>query len=79
MLCLRSLQWMEKSEDGPTVFRSQRAEERQAKSYERERERRRENLFMRLQDEFEKECLQPGWYLAVIVHQYCLSSLVIKL
>ena len=51
---------MEKTEDGPTVFRCQRAEERQAKNFEIERERDRENLFMRLQDEFEKECLQPG-------------------
>ena len=51
---------MEKTEDGGSVFRCQRAEERQAKNFDLESERHRENLFMRLQDEFENECLQPG-------------------
>ena len=57
--CLYS-QWMEKMPDGSNVFRNTRVEEREAQRFEQERQRRREALFSRVQEEFEKESSEPG-------------------
>lgn len=53
-------QWMEKMSDGTNVFRSSRLEEREAKKFEADRQKRREKLFVKIQEEFEKECQLPG-------------------
>ena len=57
---------MEKMPDGTNVFRNSRLEEREAKKFEADRHQRREKLFLKIQEEFEKECLEPGawsWWL----------------
>ena len=46
--------------DGTNVFRNSRLEEREAKKFEADRHQRREKLFLKIQEEFEKECQQPG-------------------
>lgn len=51
---------MEKMADGTNIFRNSRLEEREAKRFEADRHQRREKLFLKIQDEFEKECQQPG-------------------
>lgn len=51
---------MEKMSDGTNVFRNSRLEEREAKRFESDRHQRREKLFLKIQEEFEKECQQPG-------------------
>ena len=51
---------MEKMSDGTNVFRNSRLEEREAKKFEADRHKRREKLFLKLQEEFEKECQLPG-------------------
>ena len=53
-------QWMEKMPDGTNIFRNSRLEEREAKTFEEEHHRRREKLFIKIQEEFEKEIEQPG-------------------
>ncbi|XP_068719868.1 breast cancer type 2 susceptibility protein-like isoform X2 [Montipora capricornis] len=53
------LQWMEKMSDGTNIFRNSRLEEREAKKFEEEHHRRREKLFIKIQEEFEKEIEQP--------------------
>lgn len=57
---------MEKMPDGTNVFRNSRLEEREAKTFEADRHQRREKLFIKIQEEFERECLEPGawsWWL----------------
>jgi len=51
---------MEKMSDGTNVFRNSRLEEREAKKFEADRQKRREKLFVKIQEEFEKECQLPG-------------------
>ncbi|KAJ7372027.1 Breast cancer 2, early onset [Desmophyllum pertusum] len=53
------VQWMEKMSDGSNVFRNSRLEEREAKKFEADRQQRREKLFLKIQDEFEKDCQHP--------------------
>ncbi|KAL9974012.1 hypothetical protein ACROYT_G020541 [Oculina patagonica] len=53
------VQWMEKMADGTNIFRNSRLEEREAKRFEADRHQRREKLFLKIQEEFEKECQQP--------------------
>jgi len=53
------VQWMEKMSDGTNVFRNSRLEEREAKKFEADRQKRREKLFLKIQEEFEKECQLP--------------------
>lgn len=60
VVCLLS-QWMEKMSDGTKVFRNSRLEEREAKKFEADRQKRREKLFLKIQEEFEKECQLPGY------------------
>lgn len=60
VVCLL-LQWMEKMSDGTNVFRNSRLEEREAKKFEADRQKRREKLFLKIQEEFEKECQLPGY------------------
>lgn len=52
---------MEKMSDGTKVFRNSRLEEREAKKFEADRQKRREKLFLKIQEEFEKECQLPGY------------------
>lgn len=51
---------MEKMPDGTNVFRNSRLEEREAKRFEVDRHQRREKLFLKIQEDFEKEFRQPG-------------------
>ena len=51
---------MEKMPDGSNIFRNSRLEEREAKRFEEDCQRRREKLFIKIQEEFEKEIEQPG-------------------
>ncbi|XP_074621370.1 uncharacterized protein LOC141879914 isoform X2 [Acropora palmata] len=53
------VQWMEKMPDGSNIFRNSRLEEREAKRFEEDCQRRREKLFIKIQEEFEKEIGQP--------------------
>ncbi|PFX24656.1 Breast cancer type 2 susceptibility protein-like [Stylophora pistillata] len=53
------LEWMEKMPDGTNVFRNSRHEEREVKKFETDRHQRREKLFLKIQEEFEKECFEP--------------------
>jgi len=53
------VQWMEKMPDGTNIFRNSRLEEREAKRFEADRHQRREKLFLKIQEEFEKEYRQP--------------------
>ena len=46
--------------DGTNVFRNSRLEEREAKKFEADRHQRREKLFIKIQEEFGRECLEPG-------------------
>lgn len=54
--------------DGSNVFRSTRVEEREAQRFEQERQRRREALFSRVQEEFEKESSEPGKVTQLLKH-----------
>ncbi|KAM9852862.1 breast cancer type 2 susceptibility protein [Aulostomus maculatus] len=57
MLILRNypIQWMEKKSDGAVVFRSVRAEEKEARRYNSLKQKAMEILFAKIQAEFEKE------------------------
>ena len=46
--------------DGANVFRNSRLEEREAKKFEADRHQRREKLFLKIQEQFEKEFQKPG-------------------
>ncbi|XP_071352641.1 breast cancer type 2 susceptibility protein isoform X2 [Trachinotus anak] len=49
------LQWMERKPDGGVVFRSVRAEEKEARRYSSHKQKAMELLFAKIQTEFEKE------------------------
>ncbi|XP_061576559.1 breast cancer type 2 susceptibility protein [Cololabis saira] len=49
------IQWMERKPDGGVVFRSVRAEEKEARRYNSIRQKAMEMLFMKIQVDFEKE------------------------
>ncbi|XP_044058562.1 breast cancer type 2 susceptibility protein isoform X2 [Siniperca chuatsi] len=57
IIILRSypIQWMERKPDGGVVFRSVRAEEREARRYNSHKQKAMEILFAKIQAEFEKE------------------------
>ncbi|XP_069017435.1 breast cancer type 2 susceptibility protein [Embiotoca jacksoni] len=57
IVILRSypIQWMERKADGGAVFRSARAEEKEARRYNSHKEKAMEILFAKVQAEFEKE------------------------
>ncbi|XP_054456800.1 breast cancer type 2 susceptibility protein isoform X2 [Anoplopoma fimbria] len=57
IVVLRSypIQWMERKPDGGVVFRSVRAEEREARRYNGHKQKAMEILFGKIQEEFEKE------------------------
>ncbi|XP_074535553.1 breast cancer type 2 susceptibility protein isoform X2 [Halichoeres trimaculatus] len=57
IIILRSypIQWMERKPDGGIVFRSVRAEEKEARRYSTNKQRTMEALFAKIQAEFEKE------------------------
>ncbi|XP_068601875.1 breast cancer type 2 susceptibility protein [Brachionichthys hirsutus] len=57
IIILRSypIQWMERKSDGGVVFRSARAEEKEARQFSNHRQRALEALFAKIQAEFEKE------------------------
>ncbi|XP_034556512.1 breast cancer type 2 susceptibility protein [Notolabrus celidotus] len=57
MIILRSypIQWMERKADGGVVFRSVRAEEKEARRYNSNKQKTMEVLFTKIQAEFEKE------------------------
>ncbi|XP_033486911.2 breast cancer type 2 susceptibility protein [Epinephelus lanceolatus] len=57
IIILRSypIQWMERKPDGGTVFRSIRAEEKEARRYDSHKQKAMEILFAKIQAEFEKE------------------------
>ncbi|XP_076002331.1 breast cancer type 2 susceptibility protein [Genypterus blacodes] len=48
-------QWMERKADGGVVFRSTRAEEKEARRYDSHKQKAMENLFAKVQAEVEKE------------------------
>lgn len=48
-------QWMERKPDGGVVFRSVRAEEKEARRYNNHKQKAMEVLFAKIQAEFEKE------------------------
>nr|XP_043887864.1 breast cancer type 2 susceptibility protein isoform X3 [Solea senegalensis] len=49
------VQWMERKPDGGVVFRSVRAEEKEARRYSKHKQKAMEILFAKIQSEFEKE------------------------
>ena len=53
-LCL-IFQWMERKADGGVVFRSARAEEKEARRYNSHKQKTMEALFAKIHGEFEKE------------------------
>ncbi|XP_028275921.1 breast cancer type 2 susceptibility protein [Parambassis ranga] len=57
VVVLRSypIQWMERKPDGGVVFRSVRAEEKEARRYNNHKQKAMETLFAKIQAEFEKE------------------------
>uniref|UniRef100_A0A3Q3A225 BRCA2 DNA repair associated n=2 Tax=Kryptolebias marmoratus TaxID=37003 RepID=A0A3Q3A225_KRYMA len=57
IIVLRSypIQWMERKADGSVVFRSARAEEKEARRYNHHQQTAMETLFAKIQAEFEKE------------------------
>ncbi|XP_062408683.1 breast cancer type 2 susceptibility protein isoform X2 [Sardina pilchardus] len=57
LLVLRSypMQWMEKTAGGVFIFRNERAEEREARSHEQQKQKAMESLFSRIQTQLEKE------------------------
>ncbi|XP_059187692.1 breast cancer type 2 susceptibility protein [Centropristis striata] len=57
IIILRSypIQWMERKPDGGVVFRSVRAEEKEARRYNNQKQKAMEILFAKIQAEFEKE------------------------
>ncbi|CAJ1065080.1 breast cancer type 2 susceptibility protein [Xyrichtys novacula] len=57
IVILRSypLQWMERKPDGGVVFRSVRAEEKEARRFNNDKQKAMEVLFTKIQAEFEKE------------------------
>ncbi|XP_041849770.1 breast cancer type 2 susceptibility protein isoform X1 [Melanotaenia boesemani] len=57
IVMLRSypIQWMERKPDGSVVFRSTRAEEKEARQYDNHKHKAMEVLFAKIQAEFEKE------------------------
>uniref|UniRef100_A0A671W034 BRCA2 DNA repair associated n=1 Tax=Sparus aurata TaxID=8175 RepID=A0A671W034_SPAAU len=57
IVILRSypIQWMERKPDGGVVFRSVRAEEKEARRYNSHKQKAMESLFAKVQAEFEKE------------------------
>ncbi|KAM6987406.1 breast cancer type 2 susceptibility protein [Tautogolabrus adspersus] len=57
IIILRSypIQWMERKSDGGVVFRSVRAEEKEARRYNSNKQKAMEILFAKIQAEFEKE------------------------
>ncbi|XP_023118617.1 breast cancer type 2 susceptibility protein [Amphiprion ocellaris] len=57
IIILRSypIQWMERKTDGGAVFRSVRAEEKEARRYNNHKQKAMETLFTKIQSEFEKE------------------------
>ncbi|XP_072248251.1 breast cancer type 2 susceptibility protein [Leuresthes tenuis] len=57
IIILRSypIQWMERKPDGGIVFRSARAEEKEARRYNSHKQKAMEMLFAKIQAEFEKE------------------------
>ncbi|KAF0030036.1 hypothetical protein F2P81_016767 [Scophthalmus maximus] len=57
IIILRSypIQWMERKPDGGVVFRSVRAEEKEARRYSSHQQKAMEILFAKIQTEFEKE------------------------
>ncbi|KAM9359601.1 breast cancer type 2 susceptibility protein [Symphorus nematophorus] len=57
IIILRSypIQWMERKPDGGVVFRSVRAEEKEARRYNSQKQKAMEILFAKIQAEFEKE------------------------
>lgn len=48
-------QWMERKPDGGVVFRSVRAEEKEARRYNSQKQKAMEILFAKIQTDFEKE------------------------
>ncbi|KAM3615946.1 uncharacterized protein V6R79_010079 [Siganus canaliculatus] len=57
IVILRSypIQWMERKPDGSVVFRSIRAEEKEARRYNSQKQKAMESLFAKVQAEFEKQ------------------------
>lgn len=50
-----SQQWMERTAGGTFIFRSERAEEREARRHEEQKQRAMETLFSHIQAQLEKE------------------------
>lgn len=48
-------QWMEKTAGGTFIFRSERAEEREARNHEERKQKAMEKLFSHIQAQLEKE------------------------
>ncbi|KAF3693199.1 Breast cancer type 2 susceptibility protein Fanconi anemia group D1 protein [Channa argus] len=62
IIVLRSypIQWMERKPDGGVVFRSDRAEEKEMRRYNSQKQKAMEILFAKIQAEFEQEkCTKP--------------------
>ncbi len=50
------LQYLEKKADGSSVFRNARSEEKAARQFDQECQRRMEQLYSKLQQEYEQSC-----------------------
>ncbi|XP_035766109.1 breast cancer type 2 susceptibility protein [Neolamprologus brichardi] len=74
IVVLRSypMQWMERKPDGSVVFRSSRAEEKEARRYNSHKQKAMEILFAKIQSEFENEekgSIKPQRRRKTISHQ----------
>ncbi|XP_008274867.1 breast cancer type 2 susceptibility protein [Stegastes partitus] len=74
VIILRSypIQWMERKPDGGVVFRSVRAEEKEARRYNSHKQKAMEILFAKIQAEFEKEekgNIKPQRRRKTMIHQ----------
>ncbi|XP_061916438.1 breast cancer type 2 susceptibility protein [Entelurus aequoreus] len=71
IVVLRSypIQWMERKQDGGVVFRSARAEEKEAARYNNHKQKAMEMLFAKIQAQFENEDNKPEQRKRAITHQ----------
>lgn len=68
-------QYLEKYPDGRSEFRSGRAERSAAKTFEKNRQNYLEDLYAKLQQEYEKEIMQTGKSICVVYEDIFESSL----
>lgn len=55
MYAFHVFQWMERKPDGSIIFRSVRAEEKEARRYNDHKQKAMEAIYAKIQAEFEKE------------------------